>query len=1002
MKSIKLSLAVLMLAAAFTACTKEEFAPTQDIQKGEFVGAKLIGSNLSVDFIREGETKVDANGDWINGDEAGLAWIVNGSYDADQATTQGRPVGMPTVNTPFANHLFVMGDTDFTTYGNVYEGWHFGYYPYQYMAKVGVNMAVEINPTQKDVYDIDQYKTRLHLSALNFLTAENNLDVAGKKLKNTELKLRRAVKTIRVGLKPTSTFTNSTALNDLAITKVQFDYTGNDANFKPFSVGDEDGKVVLNLVGLDSIKNNQVTLKYDEDLTEAAFYTCLPSVWSNAVKSKSIFTSVDNSEIDLSGDQVVRVYTLPFKDTDEKLSAETIKLTVSVEAGEFTISYVDPDSDDFVTGVDDVNNACLKKLANAYKNDGYMTSFTKDNDKQVLGLDFILAGHLFEAKFNNISSERAWNTAVKMVDALGKNEVEFTIVKNGRNKWAFTDEDGDGNLINLPANAELTVKGTTGATAQNLILNAVGQWPDSEDFNVDINVEVRKDLTVEGVMNVTSGNMIYNGATIYAGEKAELGNKPAPGTPYDPAVARFQNNLPQDISELTKDLDGTVVVKYGAYVYPNSVKGVIAYKVESTTASDILKINRLLGIQSTEGLANVNTLIVKTVLDINALAVAGIENDDRYENTGVNGRSLTHLTGTKDGVTHEILVKLEGGSLVHKLTGDNTEVGEVIAVSGVNTLDDVIVTDDITVNEGATLNIINTVTDLAKTYFYGGAIENAGTINTNNVSLNLEGAVVNEGSIKVENGDLWYTGSIENDGSMSGKINSGQTNSFVVNSEAGIKEAISKISTATDKVTVTLADNITLKDQLEFNTNREATLDLNGKTISNTTDIWDATLGSGNNKVSLIKISGGKKVTIKGNGIVEAKKNDVYGVYVTGNNSELIIENGTFIGNVTAVQVDNGAKLLINGGTFNLKQLSPDDDYRYMINAIDSDYIAGTTINVKGGSFYKFNPAANLAEGATTNFLYKQGDVHTVDGVNYRYVSTKDGDWYKVSRIVID
>ena len=79
MKSIKLSLAVLMLAAAFTACTKEEFAPTQDIQQDEFVGAKLIGSDLSVNFVRDGETKVDAYGNWEKGDEAGLGWVINGN-----------------------------------------------------------------------------------------------------------------------------------------------------------------------------------------------------------------------------------------------------------------------------------------------------------------------------------------------------------------------------------------------------------------------------------------------------------------------------------------------------------------------------------------------------------------------------------------------------------------------------------------------------------------------------------------------------------------------------------------------------------------------------------------------------------------------------------------------------------------------------------------------------------------------------------------------------------
>lgn len=52
-------------------------------------------------------------------------------------------------------------------------------------------------------------------------------------------------------------------------------------------------------------------------------------------------------------------------------------------------------------------------------------------------------------------------------------------------------------------------------------------------------------------------------------------------------------------------------------------------------------------------------------------------------------------------------------------------------------------------------------------------------------------------------------------------------------------------------------------------------------------------LGAGNNKVALVKINGGQKVTIKGNGTIEAKKNDVYAVVVSGANSKLVIENGT-------------------------------------------------------------------------------------------------------------
>lgn len=980
MKSIKLSLAVLMLAAAFTACTKEEFAPTQEIQKDEFVGAKLIGSELSVNFVKDSETKVDAYGDWEKGDEAGLGWIINGSVGAEQSNLDD-----PTSPNLYANHLFVKGDADFATYGNVYEGWHFGYYPYNYQPKMGVAMEVVLNPTQKDAYEIDQYKNRLHLSARQFLTAEDNLD--GRTLVNTELKLRRAVKTIKVTVKPDASFKSSNALNGLAITKVQFDYSG---DTKPFKVGDAEGKVALALDQLAAIQDNDVTEKYDEEETEKAFYEALSSVWGNAVDAKTIYTSVNNSAINLSDNQVVRIYTLP---NDVTVDKTKLKLTVFVEAGKFELAYVDPTSEDYVADVDGKNNEYLEKLAKAYADKGYMNSFTEDNDMQVLGLEFKLTADMFSTDFANISSEKAWNKAVAMVDALELDEAEFTIVKNGRNYWSFQDVDGDGNLINLPANAELTVNGT----AQSLILNAAGEWPNTEDFVVDMNVEINKDLTVEGVLNVTDGHVIRNGATIYAGKNATIGDK----EDANKFMNCFENGYYVQASKTTRTSvkPGTVVVEYGAYVYPAAdYKYSIAYAVESTTAADIVKLNKMISPKNDKGEANVNTLIVKTALDLNALAVEGIEGDDRYEDNGVAGSKLYPLVETKNGnkvVTNDIEIRLQGGSLVHNLAGANTKVKNVIAESGVNTLDDVIVIGDITVNAGATLNINNTVTTLPKTYFYTSNITNNGTLNTNNVSLNISGNIDNKGAMSVTNGDVWYTGTITQDGTQSGKVQPGQTNSFVVNTEAGIQEVISKAAKSTGKVTIKLADDLTFTKQLNINVAKEVVLDLNGKTINNTTNIWN----DQKHEVSLIKISGGKKVTIKGNGTVDAKKDDCYGVFVTGTGSNLIIENGTFVGNLTAVQVADGATLNIKGGTFNLKQLYNNNDYRYLINVVDADYVAGTTVSISGGSFYKFNPANNLAEGEGTNFLYNGG---VADDDDMKAISTKNGNWYVVSKISVE
>ena len=163
------------------------------------------------------------------------------------------------------------------------------------------------------------------------------------------------------------------------------------------------------------------------------------------------------------------------------------------------------------------------------------------------------------------------------------------------------------------------------------------------------------------------------------------------------------------------------------------------------------------------------------------------------------------------------------------------------------------------------------------------------------------------------------------------------------------------------------------------------TLDMNGKTISNETDIWNTT---GDNKDwSLISVQGGK-LTITGNGELAPLANDCYSVDVR-NGGEVTIENGTIGGNISAVYVHDGVAN-INGGTYSITQLSEHEDERFTLNCLDENYVGGTAnIIVKGGSFNKFNPAENLAEGAETNFV--------AEG----FEATAEGDVYTVSEIVV-
>lgn len=162
----------------------------------------------------------------------------------------------------------------------------------------------------------------------------------------------------------------------------------------------------------------------------------------------------------------------------------------------------------------------------------------------------------------------------------------------------------------------------------------------------------------------------------------------------------------------------------------------------------------------------------------------------------------------------------------------------------------------------------------------------------------------------------------------------------------------------------------------------DVTIDLNGHTIANTTAVYDPAGGI----ISLIGVENGANVTITGNGTIHALENDCYCVDVQ-NGSMLTIEDGTFIGNITACYVQQG-DLVIEGGDYSIQQLSgPDngDDERFTLNCLDANYKDGTaTIEVTGGTFNKFDPANNLAEGPGTNFCAvgytteQQGDKYTV------------------------
>lgn len=168
---------------------------------------------------------------------------------------------------------------------------------------------------------------------------------------------------------------------------------------------------------------------------------------------------------------------------------------------------------------------------------------------------------------------------------------------------------------------------------------------------------------------------------------------------------------------------------------------------------------------------------------------------------------------------------------------------------------------------------------------------------------------------------------------------------------------------------VTLSDNVDFDRTIAVQPGKIMSVNLNGKTVKNTTDLWENP--SVPNSWSLFSVRGtDSKLTLSGDGEVIAKANDCYAVDVQ-DGGHLVIEGGHFNGNIHAVYVLEGVAE-IKGGTFEVQQKYPDAEKadEFVLNCYDANRENGTAkIIVTGGTFIGFNPGDCKAEGNGTNFV---------------------------------
>ena len=183
---------------------------------------------------------------------------------------------------------------------------------------------------------------------------------------------------------------------------------------------------------------------------------------------------------------------------------------------------------------------------------------------------------------------------------------------------------------------------------------------------------------------------------------------------------------------------------------------------------------------------------------------------------------------------------------------------------------------------------------------------------------------------------------------------------------------------------ITLPTDVEMRSTGFVGEGTTSTLDLNGKTIFNTNDVWDKSTtidGVTEPNWSLLSAKTGT-LTINGDGKVEAKANDCFAADVR-DGGKLVINGGHYVGNIHAVYVYEG-ELEVNGGTFEVIQKYPDAAKadEFVLNCYDANRADGKAkITVKGGKFINFNPADCYAEGEHTNFV-AEGYVSVVVNTN--------------------
>ena len=415
---------------------------------------------------------------------------------------------------------------------------------------------------------------------------------------------------------------------------------------------------------------------------------------------------------------------------------------------------------------------------------------------------------------------------------------------------------------------------------------------------------------------------------------------------------------------------GTVTVKNGNVVGGNDYYNIEAKKDANLTLTDV---TATAGNTGSSMIDNWGTLTITSGTYTGGLNVVKSEEDSKLTITG----GTFELSYATNGYTGVIFAygdtTISGGEFIQSLTTTGRWNHPTVVLTGV-------VEGHTAITRVTGGHFVNKMSGESIFRGVGKATSDNFKVSGGTFNKSIPDAYCADGFIPTKNADGTYG---VKEGQYVAQINSKKYETLA-----------DAIRLATKGKTITLLADVEQNTQLTIN--KSITLDLNGKTIRNTVDIW------GDKANAILSITNGAKVTITGNGTIDAKENDCYTINVV--KGDLTIENGTFYGNVSVVQVEEGT-LSVKGGTFDLHQ-KWEGSSKYLFNCIDDAYVGGSAnVAISGGTFVGFDPNVSpeqKVDGKTPSFAApgagitrnENGSFTAVDGMTAQILD-KDGNSVK-------